>query len=174
MSMLPEVHKTMRCRSRKEQLAEYFFNTGKTSAREHLAGCESCRTELKELRATTQLLDQWQAPEPNSFFLTRMEARLREEREAVPRALPVRWWLWMRARAQMGDGSGVRPLAAMAMSLLLLLGGGTYLDLTSLNPEKVSSPQAAVVQELQTMDSNAQLLDQLDAMDRNDDGDSIN
>ena len=80
----------------------------------------------------------------------------------------------MRARAQMGDGSGVRPLAAMAMSLLLLLGGGTYLDLTSLNPEKVSSPQAAVVQELQTMDSNAQLLDQLDAMDRNDDGDSIN
>ena len=50
----------------------------------HLAECERCRRELHELRATMALLDSWKAPEPNPYFLTRFEARLREEREASP------------------------------------------------------------------------------------------
>ena len=48
--------------------------------RTHLAGCDRCRRELDELRATMNLLDAWKTPEPNPYFLTRLEARLRVER----------------------------------------------------------------------------------------------
>ena len=49
----------------------------------------------------------------------------------------------------------------MALTVMLLLGGGTYLGVT--NWEQPSAPpQAAVVHDLQTLDNNAQLLDQLE------------
>ena len=50
----------------------------------HVAECESCQAELAELQATMALLDAWKAPEPNPYFLTRLNARMREEREAAP------------------------------------------------------------------------------------------
>jgi hypothetical protein len=62
----------------------------------------------------------------------------------------------------------VRPLAAMALTVLLLLGGGTYLGVTDWNQLAQPTAQAAVVHDLQTLDSNAQLLDQMEALSTTD------
>jgi hypothetical protein len=126
----------------------------------HVAGCEPCARELDELRSTMALLDTWEAPAPNPYFLTRLQARLDEEREA-PRAS---WFERFRARVTYGPQLHARPIAAMALTVVLLLGGGTYLGLTNWNQEKAAPPQAAVVHDLQVLDDNAQLLDQLESI----------
>jgi anti-sigma factor RsiW len=129
----------------------------------HLAECDRCREKLAELRATLALLDTWEAPEPNPYFMTRLDARLREERNAVPAGWPASWIARWRARFAYGPAMHVRPLAAMAMTVVLLLGGGTYLGVT--NWDQPATPgQAAVVHDLQTLDNNAQLLDQMEAL----------
>src|SRR5579883_1209852 len=95
----------------------------------HVAGCESCALELDKLRATMALLDTWEAPEPNPYFLTRLQARLDEERQAPPAG----WLERLRARWTYGPQVHARPIAAMALTVVLLLGGGTYLGLTNWN-----------------------------------------
>jgi anti-sigma factor RsiW len=131
--------------------------------RNHLAGCDHCRRELDELRATMNLLDTWKTPEPNPYFLTRLEARLREEREAQPAG----WLATLRAHLVFHPVSHVRPLAAMALTIVLLVGGGAYLGITDWNQPPAATGQTAVVHDLQTMGSNAQLLDQLEALSSN-------
>ena len=57
----------------------------------------------------------------------------------------------------------MRPVAAMAVTMMLLLGGGTYLDIYWQAPP-MAPQQAAVVHDLQILDNNAQLLDQLETI----------
>jgi len=130
----------------------------------HLAGCDACRQELTDLRATMAQLDAWVAPEPNPYFLTRLNARLDEEREAAPLAWPLSWYEKLRARFVYGSRLGLRPVAAMALSVMVLVGGGAYLGLSNPDTAAVPQPKAAVVGDLQTLDNNAQLLDQLEAL----------
>jgi hypothetical protein len=137
----------------------------------HVAECDGCSSELDELKATMDLLDAWQAPEPNPYFLTRFQARLREEREAAPAGWFAQRFARLRAGFAYGPGHHVRPLAAMALTVLLLVGGGAYLDLTDWNKPAQLSGQAYVVHDLQTLDTNAQLLDQMDSLSTNDNGD---
>jgi predicted anti-sigma-YlaC factor YlaD len=129
----------------------------------HLAGCDRCRRELDELRAAMNLLDAWKAPEPNPYFLTRLEARMREERQAEPAG----WLATLRARFALGPATNVRPLAAMALTVMLLVGGGIYLGTTNWNHPPAVPVQTAVVHDLQTMENNAQLLDQLESLSSN-------
>jgi hypothetical protein len=129
----------------------------------HVEGCERCRRELHELHATMTLMESWVAPEPSPYFLSHLEARLREERLAEPEG----WFAALRSRFVYGTVPHVRPLAAMAMSILLLVGGGAYLGITDWEQPQTAPHQAAVVSDLQTMDSNAQLLDQLEALSSN-------
>ncbi len=131
----------------------------------HLAGCTACRHQLDELRATMNLLDSWEAPEPNLYFLTRMQVRLEEERAAEPAS----WIERLRARLMYGSRFTLRPVAAMAMSVVLLLGGGAYLGLSGWDQTPAPAP-TPVVHDLQALDSNAQLLDQLETLsNQNDD-----
>jgi hypothetical protein len=129
----------------------------------HLEGCDGCRRELDGLRAAMALLEQWEAPEPNPYFLTRLEARLREERAAEP----VGWFGQLWASVTGAGTPHLRPLAAMTMTFLLLVGGGAYLGVTDWDQPTAAPQQTAVVHDLQTMDSNAQLLDQLEALSNN-------
>ena len=60
------------------------------------------------------------------------------------------------------------PLAATALTALLLIGGGAYLGVTNIeSPVAPAAPTTAVVHDLQTLDSNAQVLDQLEAISDN-------
>jgi anti-sigma factor RsiW len=136
----------------------------------HLARCEECREQLTELRATMALLDTWEAPEPNPYFLTRLHARLDEEREVVPVGWPLSWYEKLRARLMYGSRMTLRPVAAMAMTVAVLIGGGAYLGLNNWEQPAAPPVQAAVVQDLQTLDNNAQLLDQMESLSsQNDD-----
>jgi hypothetical protein len=161
------------CNVAESKLADLLLDPASAPAKvqAHVAACESCRVELDKLRATMNLLDVWQVPEPNPYFLTRLEARMREERQAAPAGLLSGWWERMRSRIAYGPGLHVRPLAAMALTVVLLLGGGTYLDLAVWNGAQQPSPQAAVVHDLQIQDNNAQVLDQMDTLSASDNGD---
>jgi len=134
----------------------------------HVAGCEPCAKELDELRATMALLDTWEAPEPNPYFLTRLQARLDEERQAEPAG----WFEKLRTRFMYGPQLHARPIAAVALTVVLLLGGGTYLGITNWDQQAAPPPQA-VVHDLQVLDNNAQLLDQLESLSSSDDN-SVN
>ena len=126
-------------------------------AHAHLAGCADCRKQLDELRATMAMLDAWEAPKPNPYFMTRLNARLADERQAAPAG----WLERMRARFTYSSRLTLRPVAAMAMTAVLLIGGGTYLEISH-TETPVAPPETAVVHDLQTLDNNAQLLDQLE------------
>jgi hypothetical protein len=128
--------------------------------REHVEQCAPCRTELAELKATMALLDTWEGPEPSPYFMTRLNARMRDERQAAPAG----WFARLRARFAYGPSMHVRPLAAMALTVTLLVGGGAYLNITQWDQPAAQQGQAAVVGDLQVLDNNAQLLDQMEAM----------
>ncbi|MGH9589392.1 MAG: hypothetical protein ACRD25_03310, partial [Terracidiphilus sp.] len=98
------------------------------------------------------------------FFMSRLEARVREERQTEPAGWLKRRMAALRAGIAYGPHMHMRPLAAMALTIALLLGGGAYLDLANWNQAPVSAKQTAVVHDLQTLENNAQLLDQLEAL----------
>jgi hypothetical protein len=153
------------CTGMGERLVDLLLDPAVAPAkvRAHVEGCESCRRELDELRATMTLLETWEGPEPNPYFLTRLNARLREVRQAEPAG----WFARLRASFIYGPATHVRPLAAMALTIVLLVGGGAYLGVTNWDQPPAAPPQAAAVHDLQIMDSNAQLLDQLEALSSN-------
>ena len=166
MERMPKMRMKTNCKGMDEKLANLLLDpaAAKTAlpanVQAHLAGCDRCRWELDERRATMNLLDAWKTPEPSPYFLTRLEARLREEREAAPAG----WLATLRARFAFQPAAHVRPLAAMALTVVLLVGGGAYLGITNWNQPPAIPPQTAVVHDLQTMESNAQLLDQLETL----------
>lgn len=159
----------LNCRGMEPILADLLFDPTSVSsdAQAHLAACAHCTAELAGLRATMDVLDAWQTPEPNPYFMTRFEARLREEK-AAPR---LSFWARLRSGWVYGPHAHARPVTAMALTALLLLGGGAYLGTTNWEPAQAGTT-AAAVSDLQTMDKNAELLDQLEALSNAPDADS--
>ena len=164
-----EMNKKM-CAGMETKLAEMLLDEAAAPAavKEHVGACDGCRSELEELRATMTALDAWEAPAPNPYFMTRFEARLREEKQKAPAG----WLERLKARFEMSPRMHAKPLAAMGLTLCLLLGGGAYLNVYWPAPPAVP-PETAYVHDLQTLDNNAQLLDQLETIsgDQGDQGD---
>jgi hypothetical protein len=154
-----------KCTGMETKLADMLLDPESAPAKvkTHVEECNSCRKELEELQATMSALDGWTAPEPSPYFLTRLNARMREEREAPPQS----WIERLRARFAYGPSMHAKPLAAMALSVMLLVGGGAYLGVSNLEPTKAPPSEAAVVHDLQMLDNNAQLLDQLESISDN-------
>lgn len=123
----------------------------------HLAGCTACAEQLKGMRATMSLLDEWQAPEPSPYFDVRLQARLREEM-----AKPQAGWLhWFR-----------RPVLAAALTVIMGIGIGLFFTHGN-GPVQAPVSNADVepgsaVSDLQTLEknndmyANFELLDDLD------------
>jgi hypothetical protein len=158
------------CAEMETKLADLLLDpeAAPTAVKVHVDACEGCREELAALRATMSAMDAWQAPEPNPYFMTRFEARFREAKNA-PRA---GWFERLRDRWLLNPQQlHARPLAAMALTVAVLVGGGAYLNSYWEQPP-APTPQTAVLQDLQTLDSNAQLLDQLESIsaDQQDNG----
>ena len=123
------------CTGMDEKLADLLLDPAAVPAKvqTHVAECERCRRELAELKATMALLDEWKAPEPSPYFLTRLDARMREEREAAPAGWLAARWRGCARGLLTGPVRHARPLAAMALTVLLFVGGGTYLGVTDWN-----------------------------------------
>jgi anti-sigma factor RsiW len=154
-----------KCTAMETKLADMLLDPEAAPAKvkAHVAECDSCRKELEEMRATMAAMDAWSVPEPSPYFMTRLGARMREEREAPPQS----WLQRLRARFMYGPPMHARPLAAMALTVMLLVGGGAYLGVTNIEQPQPPDRDAAVVRDLQTLDSNAQVLDQLEAISDN-------
>ena len=160
---------TMNCKATKAQLADLLLDpaAASTAAREHVAACAECSRELNDLKATMQALDAWEAPEPSPYFDTRLAARLREEQAAPPASL----WERVRMHFYYGSNLHLRPIAAGALALLLMIGGGTAVWVQ--RGEQHPVPQeSATVHDLQLMDGNAQVYQQLNSLDADQDDDS--
>jgi hypothetical protein len=158
--------KKIDCNTVHSRLADLMLDPETVSAevRSHVAGCRDCANELAGLRSTMDMLDTWTAPEPSPYFLTRLETRMREEREKEPSG----WLARIRASFNLAPNGHLRPVAAMALTVLLLIGGGAYLGLSNWNHPKHQEAQTAVVEDLQTMASNAQVLDRLESLSSDD------
>lgn len=153
----------------KDALADLLLDPERVpaEARAHVEQCAECGAELKALQGTMLALDGWEAVEPSPFFDARMSARMREAREAKPAG----WLERMRARLMFGTNLHMKPLAAGALTVLLLLGGGTFAGLKS---TRTATPVAAsaTVRDLQSLDENAQVFQAMSTLDQGDSGDA--
>ncbi len=129
------------------------------AALEHLAACTACNDQFRALRATFDLLDYWQAPEPSPYFDQKLAVRIREA-QAAP---PAGWLERMRARLLFNTGRQFRPALAGALALVVLLAGGTAADLSLVHPGR-GSQASATVNDLQILDKNAQALQTMDQL----------
>jgi hypothetical protein len=156
----------MDCKTTKTYLADLLLDPAAASAasREHVAACADCSRELDELRTTMAAMDAWEAPEPTPYFDTRLAARLREERENPPAGV----WERMRARLLYGSNLHARPVAAGALALLLLMGGGTAVWVQH-GAQPPAPQESATVHDLQLLDGNAQVYQQLNSLDADSD-----
>ena len=156
------------CRTKEAELASLLLDPENATAeiRTHVDACPACRRELESLRATMGLMDAWAAPEPNPYFMTRLNARLGE-------APPLGWFARLRSSFLYGMHPHRRPLATMALSIALIVGGGAYLGLSNWMQPAQHSVDQAVVDDLQTLDDNSQVLDTLENLsdNNNDSGD---
>jgi anti-sigma factor RsiW len=155
----------MTCPEIKNNLAEVVYESRPLpeEMRKHLAECAGCTAELAEMEAAWKLLDEWQAPEPSAFFDAKLYAKLRTEQAKAPASLLERakaWWLY-------STNLQMRPVAAGALAMMLAVGGGTF---ALLDHQEVPAAQtSATVRDLQSYDGNAQLFQQLNALDGDED-----
>lgn len=135
------------------------------AVRAHVEQCADCSRELKALESTMLALDAWESIEPSPFFDARMAARMREERAAQPAGFLER----MRTRLLFGSSLNLRPIAAGALALLLLIGGGTYAGFEGLHPVAPATAASPTVRDLQSLDENAQVFQQMNSLDQPED-----
>jgi hypothetical protein len=95
----------------------------------HLRECGSCSQKLEGLRKTMALLDEWEAPEPSPYFLTRLQAHVREEQRKAPSH--TGFFAWLR-----------RPVTVASLAGVLAAGSAVYTYLNIGQPP--SGPSAAV------------------------------
>src|SRR5215469_455622 len=104
----------MNCKDVRENLIELLTEgQADPAVAAHVKECTACAGELESLRKTMALLDEWEAPEPSPYFLTRLRAHVKEEREKAPAGSSV--FSWFR-----------RPAMAVSLGTLLVAGGLIY------------------------------------------------
>jgi anti-sigma factor RsiW len=154
----------MKCGKIREELMEAVLSgpeLATPAVQEHLATCAVCAQEVASLRQTIDLLGEWQAPEPSSYFSARLRARLREETEQHS----LGWLAWLR-----------RPAVVTAAAALMAVGVGMlegvhWKALHDQTIAVVDQPQTAntgaAVSDLQYLDNHADLFTDFDALDDN-------
>jgi hypothetical protein len=151
----------MKCEEIRERMPEVAAGFSGPTAEEskHIESCAACAKQLKELRATMALLDEWRTPEPSPYFDVRLQARLREEM-ARPQ---VSWLQWFR-----------RPVLAAALTVLMGVGIGLFFARnSSMNPDvdvAINNDFADVgpgtaVSDLQSLDKNHDLYSDFELLD---------
>ncbi len=149
----------MICRDCQSALPDLLLDPAASSnaaAREHMLSCADCREEFESLQATMALLDTWEAPEPSPYFDQRLAVLLREEQAKAPAG----WVERLRARLLFNTGRQFRPALAGALALLLILGGGTFANISGVHPGRHEA--SAAVTDLQVLDKNDQALQTMD------------
>ncbi len=114
----------------------------------HLRQCNACTQELEDLRSTMALMDEWESPEPSPYFLTRLQAHVREERQKEPVRSSI--FAWLR-----------KPVMAASLAAALIVGGVTYRFVIDVPPPADN----AAVTDVESLDKNADLIVNSDLID---------
>jgi hypothetical protein len=109
----------------------------------HLQDCKVCTQQLEGLRNTMALMDEWKAPEPSPYFLTRLQAHVREEQQKAPQKAGF-LASWFR-----------KPVLAGSLAVALVMGAGLY-KLVTVQPAVVAAGPA--VSDVETLDKDHDLL----------------
>ena len=134
----------MNCKEVRENLIELLGEgQANSSLAAHVRQCGTCTAELESLRKTFAMMDEWEAPEPSPYFLTRMRAHLKEEREKAPQS---RWVAWLR-----------RPVLAVSLATLLAAGGLTY-RLVQMETAPTVDNDRGPVADIESLDKNHDLI----------------
>ncbi|HEY7402561.1 MAG TPA: hypothetical protein VIB39_03500 [Candidatus Angelobacter sp.] len=137
----------MNCQDVRENLIELLTDgQADPQVTAHVSQCDACTAELNSMQKTMALLDEWEAPEPSPYFLTRLRAHVKEEREKAPAS---RWVAWLR-----------RPVLAVSLATMLAAGGLVYrlVDVTQA-PPAVEGPQpGTAVADIESLDKNHDLI----------------
>ena len=137
----------MNCNDIRENLIELLADgPASPEIKAHVGQCSACAQELESLRKTMALLDEWEAPEPSPYFLTRLKAHARAERETSRSAV----WTWLR-----------RPALAVSLAAVLAIGGVTYQMLRTTEV----TPDSGAVSDLESLDKNHDLYVNSDLVD---------
>jgi hypothetical protein len=147
----------MNCNQVRERMPEVAagFSEFTTDEGKHLESCGACAEELKGMRSTMVVLDEWQVPEPSPYFDVRLQARLREEM-AKPQA---GWLQWFR-----------RPVLAAALTVILGVGVGLFFTRGSgiINHGQeatIIEPPGTAVSDLQTLETNHEMYSDFELLD---------
>jgi len=150
----------MNCKDVRENLIELLAETSPTAGHradpavtEHVRQCAACANELDSMRKTMALLDEWKAPEPSAYFLTRLGAHVREEQAKAPSRSGV--FSWMR-----------RPAMALSLATVLVAGGLVYVGIKRPRID-VGGPPAVgtAVADMESLDKNHDVLINTDLID---------
>jgi predicted anti-sigma-YlaC factor YlaD len=141
----------MNCDQIRERMPEVAagFSGPTVEENKHLESCEACAKQLKAMRSTMALLDEWQVPEPSPYFDVRLQARLREEM-AKPQ---VRWMHWFR-----------RPVLAAALTVMLGVGVGLFVTRGRV-PDEPPVAVGSAVGDLQTLEKNHEMYSDFELLD---------
>jgi len=133
----------MNCNDVRENLMDVLAD-GQTAPEvlAHLRQCGACTAELDGLRQTMALLDGWEAPAPSPYFLTRLQAHVREEQQKAP--AKAGFFTWLR-----------RPALAGALAAMLLASGVLY-RLAIQQPQQ--PPVGTAVSDVEALDKDHDLL----------------
>src|SRR3954465_6683042 len=150
----------MKCDEIRERMLDVAASLSEPSAEEshHLASCTACAEQLKSIRSTMSLLDEWQTPEPSPYFDVRLQARLREEISKQQAG----WLQWFR-----------RPVLAAALTVVMGVGigvfftrTGKYKNVTSArNAANIPTPPGSAVSDLQMLDKNHEMYSDFELLD---------
>ena len=151
----------MKCNDIRERMLDVASGFSEPTAEEsnHFASCSVCAEQLKAMRSTMTLLDEWQVPDPSPYFDVRLQAQLREEM-----AKPQTGWLqWFR-----------RPVLAAALTVAMGVGIGVFFMQSgpSKHGPDGGSPVTAdmgtpgtAVSDLQALDNNNDLYANFELLD---------
>lgn len=141
----------MNCKDVRENLIELLAEgQADPAVATHVKECSACAGELQSLRKTMALLDEWEAPEPSPYFLTRLQAHVREEQGKQPEG-----WL---ARFR-------QPWLATALATVLVAGSAVYLVIKPINDQGPPAPVGTAVSDLESLDRNHDLYVNSDLLD---------
>lgn len=149
----------MKCDEIRERMPDVAAGLSQPTADEtkHIETCAACAEQLKAMRATMALLDDWRTPEPSPYFDVRLHARLREEM-ARPQA---GWLAWFRRPVL---AAALTVLIGISVGLLFTRGSGIYNHGEEASVNEMAVPGSAV-SDLQALDNNHELYSDFELLD---------